>query len=117
VHRSSFSYWRKHRYNIKPEKIAQYSEVKRIHELSNGSAGARTIATISTTEGILAMSRYVAGKRMHELGLRSCQMPVHRYKPTGDEHLNIPNTLNRDFTMDAPNEVWCGDVTYIWTGN
>ena len=26
------------------------------------------------------MSRYVAGKRMKELKLVSCQMPVHRYK-------------------------------------
>ena len=22
--------------------------------------------------------------------------------------------LNREFTAEAPNKVWCGDVTYIW---
>lgn len=26
------------------------------------------------------------------------------------------NILNRQFDVDAPNETWVGDVTYIWTG-
>ena len=62
------------------------------------------------------MSRYMASKRMKELSLVSCQLPLHRYKKTGNEHLGIPNTLNREFTTDYPNQIWCGDVTYVWTG-
>ena len=89
--------------------------VKHVHNLSNGSAGARTIATVSTTQG-LPMSRYVARKRMQTLKLVSCQLPVHRYKRSGNEHVAIPNTLNREFKVSGPNQVWCGDVTYIWTG-
>jgi len=116
VHRSSFNYWNGRKKSINPNKVKQLAEVKRIHRLSNGSAGARTIATISTTEGF-AMSRYVAGKRMKELELVSCQLPAHRYKKSGNEHLAIPNTLNREFTVDRPNQVWCGDVTYVWIGN
>jgi transposase InsO family protein len=27
-----------------------------------------------------------------------------------------PNTLNRRFTVDAPDRVWAGDITYIRTG-
>ena len=68
-----------------------------------------------TTEGF-PMSRYVASKRMKELALVSCQLPLHRYKKTGNEHLAIPNTLNREFAADYPNQIWCGDVTYVWTG-
>ena len=30
------------------------------------------------------------------------------------ERLDIPNTLNREFDVPAPNQVWCGDITYIW---
>ena len=95
--------------------MKQLAEVKRIHSLSNGSAGARSVATMLTTEGF-PMSRYVASKRMKELALVSCQLPLHRYKKTGNGHLAIPNTLNREFAADYPNQIWCGDVTYVWTG-
>ena len=54
---------------------------------------------------------------MEKLGLISCQVPGHTYKKTGDEHVEIPNHLDRQFNVKAPERVWCGDVTYIWTGN
>ncbi|MFB9086752.1 IS3 family transposase [Erwinia tracheiphila] len=34
----------------------------------------------------------------------------------GNEHVEIPNLLARQFAVTEPNQVWCGDVTYIWTG-
>ena len=114
MHRSSYNYWSRRNKSIRPEKVKQLADVKRIHGLSNGSAGARSIAIISMTEGT-PMSRYVASKRMKELKLVSCQVPAHRYKKVGNEHLAIPNTLNREFIVDRPNQSWCGDVTYIWS--
>ena len=100
---------------IKPEHVKQLAQVKRIHGLSNGSAGSRTVAKISTTEG-MPMSRYIARKRMIELKIVSCQVRKHRYKYKGQEHIVAPNILERKFTARKPNQVWCGDVTYIWTG-
>jgi putative transposase len=63
------------------------------------------------------MSRYIARKRMQELQLVSCQQPKHRYKKVGSAHATASNLLNRQFTPDRPNQVWCGDVTYIWAGS
>ena len=31
--------------------------------------------------------------------------------------MEIENHLNREFAVTEPNQVWCGDVTYIWAGN
>lgn len=55
-------------------------------------------------------------KFMKELNLVSCQRPIHTYKKTQQEHVHIPNWLNRQFAVTEPNQVWYGDVTYIWTG-
>ncbi len=44
-------------------------------------------------------------------------MPKHAYKKGTKEHVDIPNLLDRQFAVVEPNQVWCGDVTYIWTGN
>ena len=66
-------------------------------------------------EGV-GLSRYRAGRIMKELGLVSCQRPNHAYKKASQPHVAIPNELNRQFNVTAPNQVWCGDVTYIWTG-
>ncbi len=42
-----------------------------------------------------------------------CGGPIQR---GGHEHVVIPNYLERQFAVTEPNQVWCGDVTYIWTG-
>ena len=41
-----------------------------------------------------------------------------RFRVTTDSRHSHPvaaNTLNRDFTVSAPNKVWVSDITYIWT--
>ncbi len=90
-------------------------QVIEAHEASNGSAGARSIARIVTQAGT-PLSRYRASRRMKQLGLVSTQPPSHAYKKAAQPHLDIPNRLNRAFDVGAPNQVWTGDITYIWTG-
>ena len=41
-----------------------------------------------------------------------------RFKVTTDSNHNLPiaaNLLNREFATEAPNQVWVGDITYVWT--
>ena len=41
-----------------------------------------------------------------------------RFKITTDSKHNLPiakNLLGQDFTADAPNKTWTGDITYVWT--
>jgi len=116
VHRSSFDYWRNRSKVIDEQTLRERAIVKRIHTLSKGSAGTRTIAAASIDQGI-SISRYKVRKHMQHLGLVSCQLPTHRYQKSGNEHVSIENTLKRQFAPTRPNQVWCGDVTYIWTGH
>ena len=54
---------------------------------------------------------------MKALGLVSYQLLQHTYKKTSKEHVTLPNLLERQFALTAPNQERCGDVTYVWTGN
>lgn len=69
-----------------------------------------------TNKGV-KLGRWLAGKLMKEMGLVSCQLPAHKYPQGGNERVDIPNSLSRQFAVTEPNQVWCGDVTYIWEGN
>ena len=117
VHRSSFKYWKQR--SKRPVCVVKAMEIAKITKLfedSEGSAGARSIAQMATDQDI-PLSRYRASRLMKKLGLISCQIPGHTYKKTGHEHVEISNELDRQFNPDEPNRVWCGDVTYIWTGH
>ncbi len=50
---------------------------------------------------------------MKELGLVSKQYKKHSYSKCDHEHKVHQNTLERQFSPKAPNQVWTGDVTYI----
>lgn len=98
------------------QRLRDRAVVKAVHTESRGSAGARTIALIATERGH-PLSRYRTTRLMKEQQLFSCQQPKHAYKKATQEHVCIPNHLDREFSVSRPNEAWCGDVTYLWTGN
>jgi putative transposase len=60
------------------------------------------------------ISRYKVRSLMREAALISKQPGPHRYKHATVERVDIPNRLNREFDVSGPDEVWCGDITYIW---
>lgn len=84
VHRSSYRYQQKRPAEPDAEQISLRSQVLEYHNASHGSAGARSIASMTADDGI-KIGRWLAAKLMTELGLVSCQQPKHRYKRGGQE--------------------------------
>jgi len=73
--------------------------------------GTRIIAGIATIRG-LPPSRYVASRFMKEQGLGGCQLPSHKFKKATPEHVAIPNTLERQFAVTKPDQVWGADIMF-----
>lgn len=101
---------------INQQRLSERNKVKKVFDDSQGSAGSRMIVSALKLQNI-TMGRYKVSRLMEEAGLVSKQPGKHKYKPTGGELPNIPNLLDRQFHPQQPNQVWTGDITYIWTGN
>jgi len=87
--------------------------IKTILAESNGSAGAETIADTSIQRG-MALSRYRAGRLMKACQLTSCKRPKYAYPKAKQKHIAMPNHLNRGCDVNVSDQVWCGNVIYIW---
>ena len=92
------------------------AKLKALFNLSGGSAGSRTLKTQLADDKCL-LGLYKVRRMMKELELVSCQPGRHNYKKATQPHVDIPNILNREFDVAAPNLFWCGDITYVWTGD
>lgn len=63
-----------------------------------------------------SVGRYQARSLMREAGVWVRYR--RRYRATTNSkhaHPVYPNRLERDFAPSVPNQVWAGDITYIWT--
>lgn len=98
---------------IDVERLEQRSLVKKLFADSRGAAGSRSLQCMLQDEGHI-IGRFKVRRLMKEANLHSKQPGAHRYKRTGDERLDIPNHLNREFNVSSVNQVWCGDITYVW---
>lgn len=116
ITRSTYYDYRSRSRRVDTEREALKQQVERIFHESRGSAGTRTIKTLLAKESI-CIGRFLIGRLMSECHL-SCKQPgSHRYKVANTERPDIPNKLNREFYVNQPNQVWCGDITYIWAGS
>lgn len=105
---------RRRRVDLKRQVLRQRAVI--LHAQSREAAGARTLSAALQHEG-WTVGRFLAGRLMAEAGLVSKQCRRHRYRAALEVGRVAPNTLNRQFTIERPDQVWCGDVTYIWAGN
>jgi len=56
----------------------------------------------------VVIGRFQVRSLMRELGLVSKQPGSPAYKQATVERPDIPNLLNREFTVERANQVWCG---------
>ena len=115
VSRSSYYDYRQRRGRIDVERLALKAKVNRLFSKSRSSAGSRTMVGLLSEEGIAA-GRFKVRRLMSEQGLICKQPGPHAYKQATVERIDIPNHLAREFVVDQPDQVWCGDITYVWTG-
>jgi len=115
ISRSSYYENRQRRNHIDVERLALKAQVSRLFTKSRSSAGSRTIKGMLNDDGVV-IGRFKVRRLMSELGLICKQPGPHAYKQATIERPDIPNYLDREFAVEQPNQVWCGDITYIWSG-
>ncbi|WP_159269944.1 IS3-like element IS222 family transposase [Pseudomonas aeruginosa] len=113
VARSCYYVHRLRRRRVDARRVALRSQVNQLFNQSRGSAGSRSMLGMLREEGV-TIGRFRVRRLMRELGLVSKQPGSHAYKQATVERPDIPNRLNREFATEHPNQVWCGDITYVW---
>ncbi len=113
VARSCYYVHRLRRRRVDARRVALRSQVNQLFSQSRGSAGSCSILGMLREEGV-TIGRFRVRRLMRELGLVSKQPGSHAYKQATVERPDIPNRLNREFATEHPNQVWCGDITYVW---
>ena len=116
IARSSYYEHRLRRSRVDIERLTLRATVRELFNQSRRSAGSRTIMMQMRDSGF-DVGRFKVRRLMQELGLESQQPRPSAYRKALVERPDIPNRLNRQFTADAPNLVWCGDITYVWVQN
>jgi len=90
--------------------------ITRYFAQGRGTYGTRRIKHLLAQEG-LQVSRRRIGRVLAQAGLR-CKTRRKYKAPTtaGQAQTVAPNQLNREFTVQAPDKVYVGDITYLPTG-
>jgi transposase InsO family protein len=116
VSSSGFYAWRKRPPSsraLEDDRLLQ--EIRAAHAESHGRYGSPRVHRELAAKGINVNKHRVA-RLMRENGLRGRRRRRFRHTTDSNHAMPIaPNTLARDFTADAPNEVWVTDITYIPT--
>lgn len=116
VSRSGYYAWR-HRGPSKrsQDNLRMLSEIRTIHAEHKARYGSPRIHRELVARGF-RVGRHRVARMMAEDGLQGRQKRRFR-KTTDSNHAAriAPNVLDRDFTAEAPNQKWVGDITYIRT--
>ena len=89
--------------------------IRAIHAELKGAYGSPRMVRELRCAGFPASKERVE-RLMRENGIQARHK--RRFKVTTDSKHGLPvapNLLDRNFTPDAPNQVWTSDITYLWT--
>ena len=94
---------------------ALLSAIRVIHRESRETYGSPSIWDALIKRGHGVGENRIA-RLMRAEGIRA--KTVKKWRATTQSNHRLPvaaNTLNRQFTVEHPNRVWAGDITYVWT--
>lgn len=111
---SCFYEYKARKCSVDPERLLLRSELRRLFKESRSSAGSRSLKSMMQELGY-QVGRFKMRNLMKEAGLMSKQPGSRVY--TQVERPDTPNRLEMQFDIAKPNQVWCGDITYIWAGS
>ena len=116
VNRGAYYAWDKRPESKRSIRRKNLTELVKKEYFSNHKIpGAEKIAKALSKPGSPVGRRVVAGI-MRENGWRS--KVIRKYKATTNSSHNLPvaeNILNREFTVERPNQKWVSDITYVPT--
>jgi transposase InsO family protein len=90
--------------------------IRAAYQAGRGLYGSPRIHAALRQQGLHCSRKRVA-RLMRQHGIHSHRRPKRRVSTTDSRHHRpvAPNLLKRDFSADAPNEKWVGDIVGIWT--
>lgn len=90
--------------------------IQTAYQTGRGLYGSPRIHAALRQQGLCCSRKRVA-RLMRQHGIHSRRRPKRRVRTTDSQHQRpvAPNLLKRDFSAEAPNEKWVGDIVGIWT--
>jgi transposase InsO family protein len=90
--------------------------IQAAYQAGRGLYGSPRIHAALRQQGLCCSRKRVA-RLMRQHGIHSRRRPKRRTHTTDSRHNRpvAPNLLKRDFSANAPNEKWVGDILGIWT--
>jgi putative transposase len=95
---------------------ALLKHIRTAYQIGRGVYGSPRIHAVLGQQGVRCSRKRVA-RLMRQAGMHSLHRPKRRVRTTDSGHGRpvAPNLLKRDFSADAPNEKWVGDIVGIRT--
>ena len=121
VSRAAYYDWKAHRDGIPTvvelDEARLVREIREIHGESDGTYGSPRV-TIELPKGGFVVNHKRVERLMRVHGIVGYTPKKHRVTTIPDVSHRIPDRVQRDFTPEEPDVIWCGDISYIptWEG-